>query len=810
MTAIETIALVATSRAVDALDAKVAEKALRVAKSVSPLWPLSCFVAVNPYLARTGLPLPEAALQLARRRRGRLAMDRSFYLAAYADRTLEHSHLARICREDATALATGTTATTLANAMSEKHGVAAPAFPTVASEASRLVGVDLESLLVERISGWASSYFDRGQAILASPFQDMPPFEAFCEETRVDRSLDAYGLGSFASAIAELPAEPVAAIVSCVRAMRIPEPMVEDYLEAALASVAGWAGFTHQLDWTAGNVGTPTSASVALLAVRCAWDFGLLAALGARFGQVEWEASLAHHAGHDQPLFVEQTSKDLMMQAAYELAIREKTIASLLASPGQRPKVRPKAQVVFCIDVRSEVFRRHLETADDGIETLGFAGFFGVSVEKDGAARCPVLLSPGMTLAIDGEESESTEGPFDAFRRSAVSCFTYVSALGAKYLFDLAKDSLSRSKPRERHHNQSFQTRAHLGTKTAAAVLPLTAEAKADIAEKALRGMSLLDDLGRLVVLLGHEGSSKNNPHAASLHCGACGGHSGRDNARAAVLVLGDPEVRAALVQRGIEIPIDTAFVAGVHDTTTDDVILFDEGEVPATHRSELRDLRTALERAKEACRRERAKRLGTEASLLDARAADWAEVRPELALAGCSAFIASARGTTRGRDFSGTAFLHTYDWRKDPGFATLNLVMTAPMVVASWINLQYFGSVVSPDIYGSGDKTVHNVVGTFGVLSGRTGDLRSGLPLQSVNDGTNMVHPPAKLAVYLQAPQEAITEVLRRNPNVKELFDNGWLALYALDDDMKPSHLWSLGGFTSCPSDPPHAKDKR
>jgi uncharacterized protein len=413
-----------------------------------------------------------------------------------------------------------------------------------------------------------------------------------------------------------------------------------------------------------------------------------------------------------------------------------------------------------------------------------------------------VLLRPALALAVDGEEREPPAGALDVFRRSAVSCFTYVSALGAKYLYHLARDSLARSKTPERTARESFEHRAHLGAKAAEEIAPLSTAAKVDIAEKVLRAMSLTDGFGRLVVLLGHEGSSKNNPHAASLHCGACGGNSGRDNARAAALVLDDADARASLAERGITVPRDTVFVAGVHDTTTDDVVLFDEDQVPETHREELEDLRLALRLAKDGCRRERAARLGAEAASLDGRAMDWAEVRPELALAGCTAFIASARGTTKGRDFGGTSFLHTYDWRKDAGFATLNLVMTAPMVVASWINLQYFGSVVSPEIYGSGDKTVHNVVGSLGVLSGASGDLRAGLPFQSVNDGKTMVHAPVKLGVFLQAPHEAIADVLRQNPTVKELFDNGWLTLYALDDDMRPSHRWLHGEFSSCRSE--------
>jgi uncharacterized protein YbcC (UPF0753/DUF2309 family) len=190
------------------------------------------------------------------------------------------------------------------------------------------------------------------------------------------------------------------------------------------------------------------------------------------------------------------------------------------------------------------------------------------------------------------------------------------------------------------------------------------------------------------------------------------------------------------------------------------------------------------LRQAGRIARAERAARLPrATAGNVAARALDWAEIRPEWGLAGCAAFIAAPRGATAGRDLGGRAFLHSYDWRADTGFGTLELIITAPVVVASWISLQYYGSSVAPQVFGGGNKLIHNVVGGIGVIEGNGGRLRPGLPWQTIHDGARLVHEPLRLSVMIEAPREAILDVLRKHPAVAQLFDNGWLHLFTLKD---------------------------
>jgi hypothetical protein len=97
---------------------------------------------------------------------------------------------------------------------------------------------------------------------------------------------------------------------------------------------------------------------------------------------------------------------------AFEAGYEEELLAKLQpnlailnqVSHGDDPRaatatVRPQAQAVFCIDVRSEPLRRHLEGIGD-YETYGFAGFFNVPIRYQALGthhetdQLPVIIKP--------------------------------------------------------------------------------------------------------------------------------------------------------------------------------------------------------------------------------------------------------------------------------------------------------------------------------------------------------------------------------------------------------------------------------
>jgi len=68
---------------------------------------------------------------------------------------------------------------------------------------------------------------------------------------------------------------------------------------------------------------------------------------------------------------------------------------------------------------------------------------------------------------------------------------------------------------------------------------------------------------------------------------------------------------------------------------------------------------------------------------------------------------------------------------------------------------------------------------------------------MASVHDGETPAHDPLRLSVMVEAPTEAITEVLRKHDRVRQLFDHSWLHLFTLDEGRisaryRPGMAWS------------------
>lgn len=780
----------------------IQESVRQSCRKIAPMWPLKNFVAVNPYLGLTNLPFNKAARLLAERSSIRMTLPVTFYLDQYNKGEITQMDLQKALKlhgRSTQSIAFLQSLQTITDASDRHHKLL-----TVAASVDSVFDRECKEQMIDSISQWAASYFDRFQAIWKNETTEKDLYRAWRKEAIIDLSPEILGIKRFRKSINALPEDCDRAIEFVLNELCVDPEDVEAYTHALLLQLMGWSSYISGVDWNNGLYSTESDHLVSFLAILLSWEYALYASFGNREVVKNWKRS--YQRLHQERFAKEQARIDseLILQEAFDLAHQRKLREKFSSKNdlGER-KSRGKAQAVFCIDVRSETIRRNIEICDPEIETVGFAGFFGFPIEyraigqNEGRNQCPVLIPSGpvvqesdvdpknlgrkMRRSITKDQFVST---WKHFKSGAVSSFSYVSPVGLSFLPKLLWDSYSSKVSLSRTRtfgNKQLEAQRNLDLSG----IPL--EEKIEMAANALRVMGLKDRIAPWVFIIGHGSSSKNNPHATGLECGACGGHSGEVNALTAVAVFNDPKVRAGLRQKSIFIPDDTLFVAGLHTTTSDEITLFENGTGRLSESKEFRELKQAFSEASKLARGERSRRFRTnnapETTLIE-RGLDWSQVRPEWGLAGCNTFVVAPRARTQQLNLEGKSFLHNYDWREDDEGSILETIMTAPMIVTSWINLQYYASVTDNQHYGSGNKTLHNVTAGIGVIEGSGGDLRTGLPIQSVHDGEAYQHLPQRLSVLIEAPIEMINEILEKHKSVRELCDNAWISLFAINEE--------------------------
>ena len=495
---------------------------------------------------------------------------------------------------------------------------------------------------------------------------------------------------------------------------------------------------------------------------------------------------------------------------------------------------RPMAQVFFCLDEREESLRRALEEVEPRAETLGAAGYFGVAVDYKGlddavsAAFCPVVVTPAHAVSEQprSEDREMLERRRwrrrllgRAMQRSLVSSRTLVqgwistAALGLLSALPLAGQLLA---PRRYAHLRDWLNRAFLpeprteltlmrnsgpSSATVEGLLTgFTPEEKTERVAGVLRQAGLVAGFARLVLVLGHGSTSLNNPHESAHDCGACGGRRGGPNARLFAAMANRPGVRDRLRAQGIEVPADTWFLGGYHDTCSDEIDLFDLDSLPAAHRPDLEALRAVLDRARSQNARERCRRFDARGANrsprhalrhVEGRSEHLAQPRPEYGHCTNAVCIVGRRRLTRGLFLDRRAFLASYDAHRDPDGRHLAPLLDAVVPVCAGINLEYYFSFVDNDRYGCGTKLPHNVTGLVGVMDGHASDLRTGLPWQMVE-----IHEPVRILFVVETPLARLAKVLADAPAWSRLVRNRWIRLAAMDPDSGRIHVWRDGGF--------------
>jgi hypothetical protein len=756
-----------------------------------------------------------------------------------------------------------------------------------------LAGASLVDQINDQMIKWTGAFLDEGMAGWEMPGRHDGFYHAWRKLAARDFSGRFLGIKKFATKVRDLPDSPEDAIALSLQRLEIPQQRWTDYLSRQLAQLPGWAGFIR---WLGENPGYSAQKQhpidpLQYLAVRLFYEVELVESFCRQKWGVDgtlhalvsyWESRpdeyqhlvdrVSHSADpHTQAVsddawrlfhlaqFLELSPEDVkelpstdaqtllgwldalpseehgpVWLEALESSYRKQLIERLANHRGA-PSTnddRLRAQLVLCIDTRSESFRRHIE--DQGpYATFGYAGFFGIPVSyqafdsSNRAALCPVIVPAGFEVdevpraGEDGSLKAYAEGSrwnqlgdhlFHDLKTNPVGSFMLIDILGLLFGARLIGKTFVRA-PYEliKARVQGWFSR-RVATQTPVdrtedsdgepGGLPhgFTPAEQATFVENGLRAIGLTRSFGRFIVLCGHGSTSDNNPYFAAYNCGACGGGHGDPNARLFAAMGNQPHVRRTLKEHGLDVPDDTWFLAAKHNTATDQVTFYDVQDVPASHADDLRRLTEDLEEAGRNQALERCHRIPLAPTNISPQAAaehmvsrtvDWANVRPEWGLSSNAAFILGGRALTKGLDLGGRVFLHSYDPDADTEGAILEGLMNAPLVVAQWISMEYYFSAVDPTVYGSGSKVTHNVVSGVGVMHGSHGDLQSGLPLQSVNDGARHYHEPVRLLAIIEAPTSRISAIIQKHTLLQHLFHNQWVTLVAVDSTTHEFHRY-------------------
>ncbi len=524
-----------------------------------------------------------------------------------------------------------------------------------------------------------------------------------------------------------------------------------------------------------------------------------------------------------------------ILHLAYERRFYTQTLDAIALharNPAPTP-YRPRFQAVFCIDEREESIRRHLEELAPDAATYSTAGFYSVAMYFRGAADahfvplCPAVIRPQHWVTEQVVETEEEAHQRRAKTRRALGIAQHQFHIGSRSFAVgavltaavgvlataplVARTLFPRLTARIRKTFGRFVenplvTRLQLERTEATpgpenGCIGFTLEEMTNIGEKVLREIGLTRGFSPLVLLFGHGSTSMNNPHESAHDCGACGGARGGPNARALAQMLNDPRIRDNLRQRGLDIPAETVFVGGMHNTSSETATFYDLDCLPASHRHEFALVQLVVEEACDRDAHERSRRFFSAPLTLsfdsarqhvEGRAEDLAQVRPEWGHATNAICIVGRREWSRGLFLDRRAFLTSYDPTQDDAENSILMrILSAVFPVCAGISLEYYFSYVDNTGWGCGTKLPHNVTSLLGVMDGAASDLRTGLPWQMVE-----IHEPVRLLFIIETTAEAMLGIMARNPTIGRLCQNGWVQLAILHPSTRRLSFFQNGAF--------------
>ncbi len=535
----------------------------------------------------------------------------------------------------------------------------------------------------------------------------------------------------------------------------------------------------------------------------------------------DWQPLGSKLAERPQPLFdkipySEQNEVLSIWQEAFEWSYFDQVLAGIQLEQVSNKVIKDKSfQAVFCIDDRECSLRRYLESMDPNCETFGTPGFFGVEFyfQPQGGKfltkSCPAPVNP-KHLIREEESSNRLERDlyFNKHSHSSIGGWLVSQTLGfwaaLKLFWNIFRPSMSPATASSLKHMDKYSKltiecgehpEKHQGLQVG-----YTVEEMVNRVEAVLRSIGMVKDFASLIYIVGHGASSLNNPYYAAYDCGACSGRAGSVNARVFSYMANHPEVRDQLAERGLHIPKETQFVGGLHDTTRDEIVFYDEYDLSPINFERHTQNEVIFENALDSNAKERSRRfdyIDTSKTPLKVhdkvllRSVSLFEPRPELNHATNALCIVGRRHLSRGLFLDRRSFLNSYDYQIDPEGKYLSNILNAAAPVCGGINLEYYFSRVDDQKLGAGSKLPHNVMGLFGVANGIDGDLRPGLPTQMTE-----VHDPLRLLIIVEHYPEVVLTSIQRSAATFEWFINEWVNLVVVHPETKAMSRFKDGKY--------------
>lgn len=647
-------------------------------------------------------------------------------------------------------------------------------------------------LLINNITiKWLEAYCDEGQATIKMPLKELGLYASWRLLAPYDAQLH-QNITANIEFLQHLPTSSEQALTTCLRQLHLAPSEQQEFLTLLLTTLPGWAAYIkYKTAWSTPRAHAHQLNQVEYLAVRSI------------ITTIVWPQArelLQWHQKNHSNLSAHLLETIATAEHQYRMPLLQKIAAQPL-----RPPHTPAAQIVFCIDVRSEPLRKALEASGD-YQTLGFAGFFGIPVQITDKITgvsypsCPVLMQPQHEVfnsaschAADlrhknnHDFKQALKKIYLSLKYNFTTPFALVETLGGFSGIWMAIRTALPTLAAKISTIVSRTSRTPNCIEPSIAQIPFTAQCT--YAATALKMMGLTDHFAPIILFCGHGSSTQNNAYATALDCGACGGRHGGNNAKILAAIMNCTAVRTQLAKNDLAIPHTTKFYAAEHNTTTDEVVIFG-----SEHSAQLTQLRQHFDQARVITTSLRLKQLNVHnyhSASAKIRAHDWAQTRPEWGLSRNAAFIVAPRDCTAALDLDGRCFLHSYDYQHDPHGSLLTTILTAPMIVAQWINMQYFFSSINNVAYGSGSKITQNITGKIGIMQGNASDLMTGLPLQSLyKSDTEPYHEAQRLFVVVIAPQIILEQIIQTQPILQKLFGNGWVQLAMITPESHQAYL--------------------